>query len=93
MANDARENYRAVFGVYPNEPKQAKAEPLDTQRALDFAVTMEGAANNLSALWEKSRFTGISDQAQELLTQIQTAVVALREEIASANAAAASNGS
>ncbi|WP_254510205.1 hypothetical protein [Anatilimnocola floriformis] len=93
MSSDARENYRSVFGVYPNEPKQAKIEPLDTQRALDFAVAMEGAANNLAAVWQKSRQTGISAHSQELLAQIQKLLALLREEIANTNSGGHSNGS
>jgi len=85
MANDARENYRSVFGVYPNEPKQSHSGPTEAQRALGYAFNLESAANDLNAYWEKSQFSGASDHSRALLQQIKAAVVSLREEIGKTN--------
>lgn len=81
MANDARENYKAVFGVYPNESQQSKSGSAEGQRALDYTLKLESATNDLKAYWERSRFSGASDHARALLQQIQAAAASLRGEI------------
>jgi hypothetical protein len=80
MANDARENYKAVFGVYPNESRTSKGGTTEGQ-APDFALGLESTANDLYVLWKQSRSADVSNHAQELLKQIQAAVVALRDEM------------
>jgi hypothetical protein len=80
--NDARENYKAVFGVYPNERNQPHAEPPNLDRTRKLALTLESAASDLLTVWDQSQFAGVSPQAQELLRQIQAAAGALRREIA-----------
>jgi hypothetical protein len=80
MANDARENYKAVFGVYPNESRHSKSGTTEGQ-VTDFALGLESTANDLYVLWKQSRSSDVTDNAQELLKQIQAAVIALRDEI------------
>lgn len=82
MSNDARENYKAVFGVYPNESKQLNARSTEAHNALDFVLKIENAAASLQAMWEKLLFSDVSQHAQDQLKQIHAAAVALREEIA-----------
>lgn len=85
MASDARENYRAVFGVYPNECKPSRADRTQTDAAGKIIRGLENATRELAGMWEKSEFTGISERAQSLLRQIQTATSALRSELEQPN--------
>jgi len=80
--NDARENYKAVFGIYPNERKQAHVEPADPDQARKLAAAMESIANELHAVWEQSQFAGVSPLSQDLLRQIQATTALLQCEIA-----------
>jgi len=82
--NDARENYKAVFGAYPNERNRPHVDPPDQARKL--ALTLENTASELQAVWDRSQFVGVSPQSQDLLRQIQAAAAALRQEILKANA-------
>jgi hypothetical protein len=84
--NDARENYKAVFGVYPNERKQLYVEPTDPDQARQLALALESNASDLFAVWDKTHFVGVSPQAQDLLRQIQAAAAGLRREILKAKA-------
>ena len=81
MVNDAREHYKAVFGVYPNERKQAVVEPMDPDQARKLALALETTASDLYAVWDQTHFAGVSPQAQDLLRQIRSAAAALRGEI------------
>jgi hypothetical protein len=80
--NDARENYKAVFGVYPNDRLQPYVEPGHSDQARKLALTLENTASDLLAVWDRSQFAGVSAQSQDLLRQIQAAAALLRREIA-----------
>jgi hypothetical protein len=86
MLNDARENYKSVFGVYPNERLQPYVEPPDPDQPRKLALALERTANDLFGVWNKFEFAGVSPQAQDLLREIQVASAALRREILKANA-------
>ena len=81
MLNDARENYKSVFGVYPNERLQPVVEPPDPDQARKLALALETIAGDLYAAWDRTQFAGVSPQAQDLLRQIRSAAAALRVEI------------
>jgi hypothetical protein len=78
--SDARENYKAVFGVYPNSPEVLNAEG-DFLQARQLALNLENAVQALEVLWQKTHFAGVSESSRDLLQQIQVATAALRAEL------------
>jgi hypothetical protein len=92
MANDARENYKAVFGVYPNDSHSRGGDTPQIQTAQRCALLLETTANELQASWQNIQFVNVSDQAQKLLKEIQAAATLLRSEISAMNASESSLG-